>query len=221
MHLSDKSIEQKGRFSAAFSGGSTPRVLYQMLGSDLYSKKIQWHCVHLFQVDERFVPRDHEDSNFLLLQENLLKNISIPEENIHPVPISNNSASGAAREYEQILHDFFLLPSGKFPVFDFILLGIGVDGHTASLFPGTKLLHDQHHIVVTATDKHHKHTRITLSLPVLQQAENIAFLVSGKDKAQVVQKVVKERSPDIPASLIETETNNVTVFIDNAAAQYL
>lgn len=221
MHLSDKYIEQKGRFTVALSGGSTPGVLYQKLASEPHRNRIRWHSVHIFQVDERFVPRDHEDSNFLALNENLLKNIGIPGVNIHPVPVSKKTAPDAAREYEQIIRDFFLLPEGTFPVFDLILLGIGEDGHTASLFPDSDLLNDQHHIAAAATDKQHTHARITLSLPVLQHAENIAFLVSGREKAAVMQKVIQERNHSIPASLIKTANNTPILFIDEEAAQFL
>ena len=221
MQLSDKSVEQKGRFSVALSGGSTPQGLYQILGSEPYRKKIRWHYVHVFQVDERFVPSDHKDSNFLLLNENLLKNIDIPKENIHPVPIFNKTASDAAREYEQIIQGFFSLPSGQFPIFDLILLGIGDDGHTASLFPDSNLLNDLDHIVSTSLDKHHSHQRITLTLPVLQHANNVAFLVNGRKKAKVMRQFIKGRNPSIPASLVESENNSLMLFIDDEAAHYL
>jgi 6-phosphogluconolactonase len=219
--LSKRYIASKGQFFVAVSGGSTPIGLYTLLGSDMYSHQIDWRRLHFFWVDERFVPPSHKDSNYRLLNDFLLSKISIPQENLHPVKTDLPSAQIAASNYEEEIKNSFRLAEGSLPAFDLILLGIGEDGHTASLFPHNEVLKETRHLVVSAIDSKHVHHRISLTLPVINAAETVIFLVSGKNKADVAKKVLIEKDHSLPASLVNPEKGNLIFLIDKAAALYL
>ncbi len=219
--FSEHYIAAKGRFVVAVSGGSTPARLYALLGSDHYAEKIDWRFVHFFWADERFVPHNHEDSNFRLLHENLLSNIPIPHENIHPVSTNESAHRISAKKYEDEIKSFFPLSQGDLPEFDLILLGIGEDGHIASIFPGSAVLKEIEHLVVSVESKTHMHPRITLTLPVINDALNVIFLVSGKNKASVVKKVLKERDTSLPAVMVNPTKGELFFLIDRDAGMYL
>ncbi|MFZ5906849.1 MAG: 6-phosphogluconolactonase [Nitrospirota bacterium] len=219
--LSQRYTRRKGIFVLALSGGATPRKLYEYLGSGRYHNLCDWDAIHIFQVDERFVPSTHRDSNFRLLRKTLFLPASIPETNIHPVPTEAASLSEAASRYEKAMEKFFRLPSGKLPAFHCILLGIGEDGHTASLFPGDPVFEEQKRFALPVENAYHPHPRITLSLPVLNHSENIIFLVSGKKKASVVRKVLREEDPSLPASLVRPAHRNLFFYLDRDAASLL
>jgi len=221
VRLSAQSIEKKGTFVLALSGGVTPRRLYELLATEKYRHLCDWKNIHVFWVDERFVPHTHEESNFRFINETLLLPASVPGTNIHPVHTNVLSASDSAALYEEEIKNFFHPLSSDLPVFDCILLGIGEDGHTASLFPGNSVLHEQERFAVPANDTHHTHPRITLSLPLLNQAENIVFLVSGKRKASIVRKIVRKEDPSLPASMINPAHDNLYFFLDRDAATLL
>jgi 6-phosphogluconolactonase len=220
--LSGKHIRASGRFVVALSGGTTPERLYQLLASNPYQKKICWTNVHIFFVDERFVPPDHPDSNFRLVYETLLKEISFPTENIHSITTLGFTLSVSAKTYEADIKDFFKIDAtGIFPRFDLIILGIGEDGHTASLFPGSRMTNDTKHLVAAVRNRKIRHHRITLTLPVLNRARNIIFLVSGKHKAPIMEKVLMPGCEKIPASLVNPSDGKLHLFIDKEASKYI
>jgi 6-phosphogluconolactonase len=222
MSLSRRHIRSSGRFVTALSGGRTPERLYEILASDYYLKGIAWSKVHIFWVDERFVASDHPDSNFRLVQETLLQSITLPQHNIHPIRTQGATASVSAKKYEADVKDFFkITKKDVFPRFDLIILGLGEDGHTASLFPGSKKLGDREHLAVSVQNRKTQHPRITLTLPVLNSARHILFLVSGKSKAPVIKKVIIQRDGTIPASLVNPYDGKCHYFFDQDAGSCL
>jgi 6-phosphogluconolactonase len=219
-HASIESIASKGTFSVAISGGSTPRSLYLLLGSDYYIRTIKWLHVHVFWADERCVPQDDEQSNFKLAHDAFLSKVPIPDGNVYRIK-GKESADDGARAYEHALGEFF----GKsvLPVFDLIMLGLGEDGHTASLFPDSLALAEEERFVVAVPKQPPEPDRITLTLPVLNNAFQIIFLVAGSAKAHILQEVLED--PDArkryPAGLVCPARGKVTWLIDNAAAGLL
>jgi 6-phosphogluconolactonase len=217
--ISREAIEKGGYIAVALSGGKTPINFYRKLAN---SKEIlPWDETHIFLVDERFVPFDDNDSNYGMLKETLLKRIQIPQENIHPVPTERSTLEMSAKEYEEELRRFFKLPQGKFPEFDLILLGIGEDGHTASLFPGSPLLKDMIHLAVSVISDGTRHHRITLTLPVINNAKHVVFLVTGGKKAAILKDVIVKRNPSLPASMVNPIGGNLMFLIDREASSAL
>jgi 6-phosphogluconolactonase len=208
--------EATGRrpFRVALSGGGTPRRLYEFLASAEFQRRIPWERVHFFWGDERMVPHDHPQSNYRLARDTLLKHVRIPPKNIHPVPVSLPLAQ-AATEYEQELRRHFGRRWG-FPEFDLILLGLGDDGHTASLFSGSPALHEKQRWVA-AHQPPHLPGRITLTLPVLNAARRVFFLVSGDTKATAL-RVALEASGHLPAQLVHPKKGELLWLADSAAA---
>lgn len=198
------SLAERGSCALALSGGNTPRRLFELLAE---VKDIVWDDVHLFWVDERCVPPDHADSNFNMVHEALLSKISIPGENVHRMVVEDDSPSEAAASYEVQLKEFF---GGELPVFDLALLGIGADGHTASLFPGDTALGERERWVVAVDGKHGIPAvpRVTLTFPVLNNARCAIFLVAGGDKKQVVDEILSDKDAaanKYPAALIRPQ----------------
>jgi 6-phosphogluconolactonase len=185
------SLRDKSRFAVALSGGSTPRALYSLLATPEFSRQVSWPQVHLFWGDERCVPPDHPESNYRMVRETLLGKIKIPPENVHRMAGEKEPCIAAA-EYEDELKDFFQLTPGAFPRFDLILLGLGEDGHTASLFPGSDALKETKRLVAaTYVAKLNAH-RLTLTLPVLNHGAVVLFLVAGASKAPVVKEILRD-----------------------------
>lgn len=220
-NFSNQYIEEKGRMAVAVSGGSTPIKLYSLLGSGNYKKQIDWRNMHFFLVDERFVPHDHSDSNYSVLRENLLSKIPIPPENIHTVRTELSSTPVAAAAYEEEIKDFFRVSGYGLPEFDLVILGIGEDGHTASLFPGSESLNEKNRLAIPVNDQAHNFPRITLTLPVINKAKNIIFLVSGERKAMIVKRVIENRDTSLPASLVHQEQGNLFFLLDKEAGLLL
>lgn len=208
-------------FVLALSGGSTPRRLYELLGGEEYRQRCNWNKVHIFQVDERFVPHTHRDSNFRFLNEALFVPASVPRSNIHPVRTTVVSVSDSASLYEDEIRIFFHPLPDAVPVFDCVVLGIGEDGHTASLFPGGISHEETGQFVLPVEDARYMHPRITFSLPVLNHAENIIFLAIGKTKASIVKTVIRKEDRSLPASLVHPAHDNLYFFLDNGAASLL
>src|SRR5271170_6604754 len=181
-------IGAQGRFTVALSGGSTPKALYSLLATNYAN--FAWNRVFLFFGDERHVPPTDPESNYRMVKESLLSKIAIPADNVFRVSAENPDAGAAAADYEAQLRRFFELKPGEFPRFDLILLGIGPDGHTASLFPETAALQEKSRLVVANWVEKLKTSRITVTLPVLNAARSVAFLVSGTDKAAVLHEVL-------------------------------
>jgi 6-phosphogluconolactonase len=215
--ISKNSFLQKEKFVVALSGGSTPEKLYRLIGSPPYRDKMDWDRVHLFWVDERCVPKEHEASNFKLVFDALLSSVPIPKKNIHPMRTEEGPEQGA-REYEEDLRAFFGRSSP--PMFDLILLGVGEDGHTASLFPGSDSLRERSRLVVPVFLGEPRKDRITLTLPVLNQARHILFLVAGHSKAEMVRAILGKEAhrAHFPAGLVHPANGQVIWLIDEEAA---
>ena len=218
LQFSERYISSANRFVVALSGGNTPRTFYDILGSDQYRNKVDWQNVHIFWVDERFVPPDHADSNYRMVKDNLLSRISIPHQNVHPIMTDVSFPSLAAKKYEKDMKTFLNVSTNKIPEFDLILLGIGEDGHTASLFPGSRVLNRRDHFVSSVIEKKISHPRITLTLSVITNARNIIFLVSGKNKAVAVKKIIEEKDSSLPAVLVKPEKGKLFFLIDRDAS---
>ena len=218
--LAAKAVMERGRFSWALSGGSTPRDLFRLLASGEYRDRMPWNAIHFFWGDERHVPPDHPDSNFRMAREAMLDAVPVPPGNIHRVPAEEPDASRAAAEYEATLQSFFGLGEGEWPRFDLILLGLGKDGHTASLFPGGDAVNERRRLVVAPWVEAQKTFRVTFTPPVLNHARRAMFLVSGGDKAEALHAVLEgAREPErYPAQIVE---GNVSWWVDRAAARLL
>jgi 6-phosphogluconolactonase len=214
--LVNQSVQGSGRFTVSLSGGSTPKHLYSLLGSPDYKERIPWNNVHFFWGDERCVPPDHPESNFGMVRESLLSKIQIPAENIHRMA-GEREPQAAAAEYEKHLQEFFGLESGALPRFDLILLGIGEDGHTASLFPGSDALNETERLVIARFVEKLNSYRLTLTLPVLNSGAQVWFLVTGASKADAVKKVLRG-SADLPAAKVQPVNGRLVWFITQDAA---
>ncbi len=184
--LSRAAIAERGRFSLALSGGNTPRTLHRLLAED---SKMDWNHIHLFWGDERYVPHDDPASNFRMAQETLLSKLTIPSVNIHPIPTSFPNPSEAAEAYALELSKFF---GSANPEFDLILLGVGGDGHTASMFPGTPIEEPHNGLVIVTQSPVAPTIRISLTMNVLNNARNVFFLVAGEEKQSILNAVLAE-----------------------------
>lgn len=187
-----KSVSKDNIFNLAISGGSTPKLLFELLAKN-YADKIAWKNVKIFWVDERCVPPTNNESNFKMTNEAMLKDILIPQENIFRMKGENNPTNEAKR-YQQVLNDNLPLKNGK-PYFDLILLGMGDDGHTASIFPDNLALLDEENTTAVATHPTSGQQRITLTGSVIRNAENIAFLITGESKMETLQQIINENKP--------------------------
>ncbi len=217
-------ITGRGRFHVALSGGSTPKRLYELLAGPPFRQQIDWNCVHLFWGDERCVPPTDPQSNYHMTHEAMLRFLPLPAENVHRLQAERAERDAAARDYqEQIAHAFGVSANGEPPVFDLILLGLGPDGHTASLFPETEALAEQHRWVVPNYVPKFNAYRLTLTVPILNQARQVLFLVAGPDKAgPLLQVFTGPRNPaHLPAQLIRPVNGQLTWFVDRAAVQQL
>jgi 6-phosphogluconolactonase len=217
-----EAIARRGRFTIALSGGSTPRNLYTLIAANA-SASLPWDQMFFFWGDERHVPLNDPDSNYRMAKETLLSKVPIPPANIFPVPADNPDAAAAAQAYEDTLRKFFALAPGEFPRFDLILLGMGPDGHTASLFPETAALQEKSRLVVANWVEKLSNSRITFTLPVLNAARCVAFLVSGADKAAVLHEVLEGKAPGekYPSKLVRPIEGKLIWFVDRAAASDL
>jgi 6-phosphogluconolactonase len=218
--LAETAIDRQDRFGLGLSGGSTAGPLFELLARDEYSARIDWLKVHVFWADERCVPPDHPDSNFRLASEKLLERVPVPRAQIYRMPGEKESEVGAA-DYEHVLRGFF--PESALPRFDLLLQGMGEDGHTASLFPGTPALHEQHRWVITNQSEQHPWPRITLTVPAINAAANIVFMVTGEKKAPTLRAVLRgPYQPErLPAQLIRPDNGNLVWIVDQAAASQL
>jgi 6-phosphogluconolactonase len=222
IRLAERAIRDSGRFIVALSGGSTPQRLFKLLAEPEYSPRVPWQQVHLFWGDERCVPPDHPESNYGAARSLLISKIPVPDDNVHRL-VGEKEPQLAAAEYEQTLKALFSLAPGQWPRFDLILLGIGDDGHTASLFPDNDALRDQQNLVVAPYVETLQAHRLTLTLPVINHAANIWFLVSGGSKARVLRQILKgdSGSARIPATLVEPVNGRLIWFITQDAARDL
>lgn len=212
-------VAEQGRFTWALSGGGTPRGLYRLLASDHYRERMPWSAVHFFWGDERHVPPDDAESNYRMAREEMLDAVPAPPENVHRIH-AEEEAARAAVEYESELRSFFALSPGELPRFDLVLLGIGKDGHTASLFPGNDAIHERERLVIAPWVEAQRSFRITFTAPVLNSARRALFLVSGEEKAGALHAILEgPREPErYPAQIVEGE---VLWMVDRAAARLL
>jgi 6-phosphogluconolactonase len=218
----EEAVREHGRFAWALSGGSTPRGLYRLLASPPHRDRMPWSAVHVFWGDERHVPPDHPDSNFRMAREAMLDRVPLPAANVHRIRSEEPDAAGAAELYEAELRDFFQ----RAPRFDLVLLGLGKDAHTASLFPGGAAVRESERLVVAviAPGVESQHTfRITFTPPVLNHARLCVFLVSGEDKAEPLRAVLEgPRDPErYPAQIVEGGCLRCLWMVDRAAARLL
>jgi 6-phosphogluconolactonase len=207
----------------ALSGGSTPRALFALLASPEYSTKIDWQALDIFWGDERTVPPDHSDSNYRMAHEALLSKVSFDERRIYRMR-GELESDAAAADYSLVLQQVFeLTDEFSKPQFDLILLGIGPDGHTASLFPHTSALSERDLLVVANPVPQQQTTRLTLTVPVLQAASNVLFLVAGADKAPAVRLAIEgEWNPvETPSQFLREASGQVIWMLDSAAAAQL
>lgn len=218
--VAQEAIADRGRMAFALAGGSTPNKLYTLLASDTFRSQIPWDTIHFFWGDERHVPPDHQDSNYRMARETLLTHVPVPEDHVHRIPSELQNAEEAADSYERELREYFQLPSGKKPRFDLILLGMGPDGHTASLFPGTSAVHETTRFVAAPWVEKFTTFRITLTPAVLNEAAYVIFLVSGHDKAETLRSVLEgPYQPDLfPAQIINPARGQLHWLVDKEAA---
>jgi 6-phosphogluconolactonase len=203
--IAQAAVAQGGRFTIALSGGSTPKLLYSLLADEPYSSGLPWCNTHVFWGDERAVPPEDRDSNFAMAKATLLDRVPIPANQVHRMQAERPDLDVAAREYEaEIAKAFAVPPEGEPPTFDLILLGLGPDGHTASLFPHTEAVRERSRWVVRNRVQKLNSDRMTLTAPILNRGATVLFLVSGADKAPALQAVLEGPSdPDrLPAQLI-------------------
>src|SRR5690349_21601709 len=214
--IGKQAVREHGRYTVALSGGSTPKGLHHELATT-FANELPWDKVFFFWGDERHVPPDFPESNFRMAKETLLSKLPIPTENVFRMAGNLPDANQAASIYEQALREFFHPAPGQFPRFDFILLGIGPDGHTASLFPGTRALEEKQHFVAGNWVEQHSTWRITLTYPVLNNAANVMFLVEGSGKAGIVSKALKDPSANLPCQRVRPENGNLMWYMDQTA----
>lgn len=213
----DKTLRVKETFTWVLSGGGSPKKLYKILAAPPYNEKIKWNRVHIFWGDERVVPFNDERSNAGMAYGTLLNKVNIPTEQVHKI-WTDIIPEESAGHYEKILHQYF---DNKQSTFDLVLLGLGEDGHTLSLFPGSEILHDQRSWV-NAVHSKEKGERITLMPSVVNRSSAVVFLITGENKAKVLQKVLnKSESQNYPAHLISPLNKELYWFLDEEAAKYL
>lgn len=218
-------VYDKGIFSVALSGGSTPKELYELLADERerYSSQLPWNDIHFFWTDERHVPPENLQSNYRMAHEAMLSRASVNEANVHRIRGELADAAKASNEYEDELRRFFQLTPNDLPRFDLILLGLGADGHTASIFAGSEVLDERDRLVAATWVEKLESFRITLTPPVLNNAATIIFLVSGAGKAEVLRDVLEgDFDPDrLPAQIIKPVDGMVYWFVDQPAARLL
>jgi 6-phosphogluconolactonase len=209
---SNKAVQKKGSFTIALSGGSTPKLLFELLTQPPYKNNIPWKKIIFAFGDERFVPSTSEESNYKMASDALLKQVPVPAKNILIVPTVKVTPAQSAKKYEAALKKH---ASTKHP-FDLVLLGIGEEGHTASIFPNSKLISDKKNWVQHIWVAEKNMERISFTLPFINQAKNIAFLVTGEAKAAIIKKIFSKSGTSLPAAMVKA-TKNTFWFLDEAA----
>jgi 6-phosphogluconolactonase len=209
--IAEDAIVTRGQFTVALAGGSTPRATYALLASDEFATRLNWQHVHIFWGDERCVPPDHPDSNYRMAREALLDHVPVPTGNIHRVQGELKPERAAS-----IYQDELKAVLGSDGQFDLILLGMGTDGHTASLFPGTTALEERKRAAVAVYVEKLQSWRVTLTLPVINAARHVLFLVSGESKAAALAQI--NVGEPLPASLVRPSHGQLTWLVNQDAA---
>ena len=231
--LADQYVLGCGRFTVALSGGSTPRAMFSLLAAEPFLDTVPWSAIYFFWGDERCVPPEHAESNFRMAHETLLSKVPVPRENIFRIPAEQPDHQRAAEEYSATLRHFFLTGPGavrsatapltNLPRFDLVLLGMGADGHTASLFPGTSALSAGNQVAASNyVEKFNAH-RITLTAATINNARHVTFVVAGEDKASALKEVIEGNfQPNLyPSQLIRPANGTLLWMVDEAAARLL
>jgi len=215
-----KCINTQSTFHVALSGGTTPKSLFQLLAKSPYTEQIDWSKVHVYFGDERFVPHSHDDSNFRMASEALLKHVEIPQSNIHQVSTDLATAQLAAENYENVLNEYLIKDTNGVPQFDLVLLGLGPDGHTASLFPETVILQEQNKLCDAVFVTKFDSWRISITFPVINHAKHILLLSEGSGKIDIIKELVNANKNEekYPIQKIKPE-NEMCWYIDKAAAK--
>jgi 6-phosphogluconolactonase len=225
LRIAGESVAARGLFTLALAGGSTPKKLYGLLGSDAAFATFPWNKTHLFFGDERHVPPDHADSNYLMVKNSLLVSGIVPAGNVHRMRAELPQSTEAAADYDAELRKFFPEASrlDGFPRFDAVLLGMGADGHTASLFPGSPGLNEKTRWVISNPVEKFKTDRITFTFPVLNAARAIYLLVAGPDKADMIGEIFAKSRDALPHPVQRVQPRDGVKFwmLDRAAAAKL
>lgn len=218
VRLINTAINEQGRCSISLAGGSTPKSVYALLAMPTFAKKIDWSKVFLFWGDERSVPHSHSDSNYKMVKESLIDHINIPAENVFALSQPDQPESSALA-YEKTIQEYF---QSQKPQIDIMLLGMGDDGHTASLFPGTEILNEKQRLVKEVYLPKLDVYRISLTAPMINASKKILFLIKGENKAPALQQVMSgsDNFVTYPSQLIKKD-ENVHFYLDEAAAKYL
>jgi 6-phosphogluconolactonase len=219
-----QAVSEKSSFSVALAGGSTPKALYGLLATNpLLQAKVPWGKIQFFFGDERHVPPEDAESNFRMAEEAMLSKAPVDPRQVHRIKGEKRNAAQAAEEYEQDLRASFRLQAGQFPRFDLVLLGMGPEGHTASLFPGTKALKEERRLVVSNWVGKFYTDRITFTPPVLNNASRVIFMVHGEEKAPALKAVLEGpyEPEQLPAQIIHPTQGKVLWLVDPSAASML
>jgi len=214
--MTSAALAAEGPFRVSLSGGSTPKTLYGLLASDEFRSRFPWHLVSWYWGDERFVPYDHPESNYRMTREAMLAKAPVLPENVHPVP-TDGAPEDAARRYERTLQQAYgatILDPAR-PLFDLTLLGLGPDGHTASLLPGDPVLEERERWVAVVSHGRPE-VRVTMTYPVIESSRRVAFLVTGREKAAVLQ-AIRAGGSQVPAARVRP-VGELFWFVDRAAA---
>ena len=219
----EHSVKERKKCTIALSGGNTPRKLYERLATEEFASRIPWESTHWFFGDERHVPPDHDDSNYKMASDSLFSNVPIPHGHIHRIMTERPNPPAIAANYELTLMKVFHLTPGEFPVFDLIFLGVGANGHTASLFPHSEGLQVTNRMATANRIPETETWRITMTFPVINAAKNILFLVAGEDKAEALRQVLEGPSnPEAyPAQLVRQKRGFQLWLIEQSAAASL
>jgi 6-phosphogluconolactonase len=218
-----EALREKETCTVVLAGGATPRGLYSLLaGDESFRARVQWGKIDFFWGDERQVPPDHPESNFRMANEMLLSKVPVPADHVHRIRGEEPEARKTAGEYEEVLRSFSRPKPGGIPDLDFILLGMGADGHTASLFPGTEALKEQNRLVAANWVPGLNAHRLTMTLPLLNNAKYVLFLVTGEEKAETLRRVLEEKNNEaLPAGLIRPAHGRCLWLADRSAAKLL
>ena len=219
-NVAQASVKERGRFTVAVSGGSTPRLMHRLLAEEPYCSKTPWGKTSLFWVDERCVPVTDEGSNYGAAKSDLLERVPLPTAQIYPMPVEMPPDEGAVR-YQKVIQNSFQQGEGQFPIFDLIFLGIGADGHTASLFPGQSSIEEKKRLVIAVKGGIPNVSRLTMTYPTLNQARQLVILVSGTGKAAVLKTLFEDKQARLPAGRINPTNGTLTWLVDQDAAEAL
>jgi len=222
LEVSEQAIADKGSFHLALAGGSTPRSFYNFLATSEFAQRIDWPYTHIYFGDERSVAPEHADSNYLMAREALLDKVNIPKNQIHRMHGDHQDLQQSAIEYAQLLCSSIPVTKNNFPEFDLILLGLGPDGHTASLFPETDILQESNAVVAAVYVEKIQTWRISLSYPTIENAKHVVMLVTGGNKAEIIHDILHgvSKNPPYPTQRLQ-EKGILNWFLDAEAARLI